>query len=324
MSFPEKNQRVCSMLDHVHWNNGQAHSSRREFVCKGILSFVLLSGLYPWRNCPANEAAPFSFSGVDVFRRIVKAAKAGKWGSLPIGELMGKIARELEGTPYLGGTLDKSVDSEICTINLNALDCVTFFECTLDLARMLKNGGTSEHDLLKEVRFTRYRGGLQGDYSTRLHYSTDWFYDNQEKGVVKILADLPGSEPFKQKVAFMSANPDKYKQLAAHPELLSKMRACEGAINKRKLTYVPSNKLALAESYLKTGDIVGACTNIAGLDIAHTGIVYRDSDGIAHFMDASSKKANMKVTIEEGPISAVFSNSKAWTGAMFARPLEIK
>jgi hypothetical protein len=64
------------------------------------------------------------------------------------------------------------------------------------------------------------------------------------------------------------------------------------------------------------------CTSQNGIDIAHTGLIYRDSEGVAHFMDASSGKSKMKVTIETGSISQSIAANKSWTGAMFARPLE--
>jgi hypothetical protein len=57
------------------------------------------------------------------------------------------------------------------------------------------------------------------------HYTTDWFVDNEEKGVVKILTpELPGAKPFTQKVGIMSQHPENYRQLAAHPELLRAIR----------------------------------------------------------------------------------------------------
>ncbi len=80
------------------------------------------------------------FEGQDVFTRIVNKASAENWNRLPIGELIGKIALELQGTPYVGFTLEASKDSEYCVVNLKGLDCVTFFEDALCLARMIKRG----------------------------------------------------------------------------------------------------------------------------------------------------------------------------------------
>jgi len=263
-----------------------------------------------------------ALKGEAVFGRITKKAKDNNWNKLPISELMGKIAQELVATPYVASTLELSSSDEICSANLEGLDCVTFFESTLDLARMIKKGKTKPTDLLAEIRRTRYREGRPGDYSSRLHYTTDWFVDNQEKGVVKILSDLPGSEDFKQRVGFMSEHPQSYPQLAANAALTNEIKQFEVAINKRHLKFVPIAKVAAIEPLLKTGDIVGVCTNIDGLDIVHTGLILRTEDGVAHFMDASSKKSNMKVTIEPGPISQSIKWSQNNTGAMFARPLE--
>jgi hypothetical protein len=46
-----------------------------------------------------------------------------------------------------------------------------------------------------------------------------------------------------------------------------------------------------------------------------------DDKNVPHFMDASSSKSKMKVTLEKGPISKDLAYGKN-TGAMFARPLE--
>src|SRR5208337_1204656 len=103
--------------------------------------------------------------GQDVFSRILKKSAAENWRQLPIGELIGRIALEFKGTPYVGFTLELSPDSESCVVNLNGLDCVTFFEDSLCLARMIKRGKRSPEDLLAEVRTTRYRGGRIGDFT---------------------------------------------------------------------------------------------------------------------------------------------------------------
>ncbi len=92
------------------------------------------------------STSPGTFRGENKLNRILKEAEAEKWRVLPIGELMGKIAAELEGTPYVSGTLELSADNEICSANLDALDCVTFVETTLALARMIKKGGRTPAD----------------------------------------------------------------------------------------------------------------------------------------------------------------------------------
>jgi len=304
--------------------------SRRIFLASLITSFATVStgGFSVSEGMPNARPGKDVFGGEDVFRggdvfqRILVKATERQWNTLPIGVLMGKIARELEGTPYVANTLEVSPEHESCVVDLTGLDCVTFFETTLGFARMLKKGGRTPADLFKEVRFTRYRGGKLGDYSSRLHYTSDWFWDNQKKGVVTLLSQLPGAETFSQKVGFITSHPESYRQLVSDPHLVPKIKRQEKIINSRNLEYIPMDKLASVEPFLKTGDIVGVCTNQTGLDISHTGLILCDAQGVAHFMDASSKKSKMMVTIEPGPISQTLNWSKNLTGATFARPLE--
>jgi hypothetical protein len=301
-------------------------NSRRAFLrhfAAGTVGLLFASSIGPVLGAETEQKIE-AFKGREIFDRVLAKALSEKWEALPIGETMGHIAKELEGTPYVGFTLELSKDSEICSVNLTGLDCVTFFEDTLDFARMLKKGGRTPDDLLKEVAFTRYRGGVVGDFTSRLHYTTDWFFDNQQKKVVKILApDLPGNEPFTQKVGIMSEHPENYRQLAAHPDLIPKIREYENQINARRMKFIPMANLKQAQDHLQTGDIVGVATTEPGIDIAHTGLIYKDDAGVPHFMDASSSKRKMKVTIEPGPISESLNWSKKLTGAIFARPLDV-
>jgi hypothetical protein len=268
----------------------------------------------------AYAAGQFAFKGEKIFNRIRDKAVAAKWGTLPINEVMGKVAQELLGIPYKGGTLDLSLDQEIPSVDFTGLDCVTFVEITLAFARILKMGRSTAQDLLREIAFIRYRKGTPGDYATRLHYTSDWFYDNAQKGIIELLDNFPGLETFRNKVGFMSGHPDSYGQLKAHPDLIPEIRQQEESINSRALKFMPMAKLASIEHLLRTGDIIGVCADIPGLDIAHMGLVYRAEDGIPHFMDASSLKRNMRVTIEPGPIHKALSWSNTLTGVMIARP----
>jgi hypothetical protein len=299
-------------------------TSRRELLRRttlGTFGLLAASAVGSAFGAPVADKTQ-AFKGDDIFAKLLKQAKAGNWGALPIGECMKRVAMSLEGTPYVAFTLELDKDNEICCVNLGGLDCVTFFEDTLDFSRMLKKGGDSPEAMLAEVQFTRYRGGKMTDFTSRLHYTNDWMYDNEKKGVVKILApELPGSAPFTQKVGIMSAKPKNYRQLAAHPEMVPAIKRFEDEINARPTKFVPTDKLAAAQSHLKSGDIVGIATTEPGIDIAHTGLVIVDDKGVPHFMDASSSKKKMKVTFEPGPISESLKYGKN-TGAVFARPLE--
>lgn len=290
-------------------------NSRRKFLTIVSLLVTTFSVSMPVWSLPGEV-----FQGRDVFNRILSKSKSENWRALPIGELMGKIAKELAGTPYKSKTLEVSIDGEVCVVNLSGLDCVTFYENVLGFARMIKKGGHTPDDLLSEVKSTRYRSGIIGDFTSRMHYLSDWFHDNEERHIVRVLSDLPGTEILPTKISFMGRNPSSYPQLVKHPELVAKIKQQEDSINTRPLKFVPVNKIASVESYLKTGDIVAICTKIDGLDVAHTGLVIRTGDGVAHFMDASSRLS--KVTLEPGSLSQAISRIKSWTGVIIARPLE--
>jgi len=62
---------------------------------------------------------------VAVLGEIQRAARAEQWVSLPIGERTVRVAEFFLGTPYVGGTLDKDPETEVCTVVLDGLDCVT-------------------------------------------------------------------------------------------------------------------------------------------------------------------------------------------------------
>ena len=299
--------------------------TRREFLKLagfGTLGFLSSSALV--RSSVWLQEAYRQFDGQDILIRILNKSTSDNWSQLPIGDLMGKIAMELRGIPYKGFTLELSKDLEYCVVNLKGLDCVTFFEDTLCMARMIKKGRSSSDDLLNEVQFTRYRGGRISSYPSRLHYTTDWFVDNEEKGVVKIITpELPGAEPFTQKVGIMSQHPEMYRQLATHPQYVAEIRLIEDKINARTLKYLPMDKLADAEHLLKTGDIIGVSTMEEGIDIAHTGLVIIDEEGVPHFMDASSARSRMQVTVEP-EISKCLNWSHKLTGIMVARPQEVR
>lgn len=264
---------------------------------------------------------PKSFTGDKVFQQLLATASQRNWNALPMGELVGAIGLELRGTPYVGATLEIYDDREICSVNLLGLDCVTFFESALGFARMLKKGGDDAAAFLDQVTYTRYRNGRLSDYTSRLHYTTDWFYDNESKGVVRgITRDLPGAEPFTNKVSFMSTHPESYRQLKADPKLVPVIAETEQQINSRSMSYVPKNKVAAVESRLQTGDIVGITTTINGIDCSHTGLCYRDEKGVLRLLHASLTKK--EVTLDE-PLHKYLAGVSKHTGIMVVRPVEV-
>ena len=145
---------------------------------------------------------PFSkvFRGESQFDRLVRIAERDGWRSLPLGERTVAVGEALLGTPYASFTLEIDSHTESPSVNLNGVDCWTYFEIALGFARMLelKPGSYTPEDLLAMIELDRYRGGrCDGKYTSRLHYLEDWIYDNERRGLVQNLTRSLGGVPMR-------------------------------------------------------------------------------------------------------------------------------
>src|SRR5262245_4452684 len=102
----------------------------------------------------------------------------------PIGEVMVAIGTSFLKTPYLAHSLE-APGPEALVMNLRGLDCVTFVENTLALSRCTKLGQYNYEQDRMQLQLIRYRGGKIDGYPSRLHYFSDWIFDNAEKKVVR-------------------------------------------------------------------------------------------------------------------------------------------
>ena len=255
-------------------------------------------------------------SGGDVLSKIIARAEREAWSEIPTGELMGLIGKEFLGVPYVGGTLE-GAGPEVCRLDLGGLDCVTYFENALGIARMIQVHGDSIQDLMNEITYTRYRGGELDGYISRLHYTAEWISDNIKKNVVKDITSDLGGVPLDIHVDFMSKHPQYYTPLKNDPALVKRIAKIEASINATPRTYIPKGKIRAIESQLQTGDIIAVATSKKGLDYAHTGMILR-KDGVSHFMHAST--THKKVLIDK-PIGEYVAGVKAHTGITAVRPL---
>jgi len=235
----------------------------------------------------------------------------------PTSVLMVKLGTYFEGTPYAAHTLEKG-DEEQLVVNLRGLDCTTLVENCLALAKTIQSGDHTFKQFTKELKNVRYRSGKIDGYPSRLHYTTDWIFDNQQKKLVRNLSKEIGATPYPKEINFMSAHPDSYRQLKDSSHLVEIIAQKENDINSRQHFYIPEEKLAEVEDQLMDGDIVGITTGIEGLDISHMGILVRKA-GRIHLLHASSSEE--KVVLSEETLEEYLLSSKSATGIMVARPL---
>ncbi len=239
-----------------------------------------------------------------------------KLSEKPISEIISEVGRSFLETPYEAFSLEKEGEEQL-VIHLTGLDCTTFLENTLTLSRCIKKQKTSFEDYQKELTFIRYRDGKLNEYPSRLHYFSDWIFNNTHKGIVKDVTKEIGGEPIKFNVFFMSKNPDKYKHLTETPAFISTISKQEKAINKRQYYFVPKEKVEQMESKIQNGDLIAITTNIPGLDIGHVGIAVKESDGRIHFLHAPL--SGSKVQISEKPLPEYLAAVKKHTGIVVLR-----
>jgi hypothetical protein len=263
---------------------------------------------------------PESDTNESICKAKFEFAASHKLQKRPINEVMSEIGRSFIGIDYAANTIE-APGKEQLIVNLQTLDCVTFYENTLVLARCIKKGAMTFDDYRKELQFVRYRGGIIDGYPSRLHYTTDYFFDNEKKGVLKDITRQIGGISYKKKINFMTAHPESYPRLQENPEFIQAIRAIEQKISRRTLCHIPKEKVKNAASKIKDGDIIGITAKIEGLDCSHTGIAVRQG-GKLHLMHAPIP--GTKVQITELPLWEYLAKIKKDAGIIVARPSEPK
>ncbi|MBK7157541.1 MAG: DUF1460 domain-containing protein [Ignavibacteria bacterium] len=240
---------------------------------------------------------------------------------LPLNEVIAEVGKTFMGTPYVAGTLDQNPAGESVVVSITGLDCVTFVENCLIFSRLIKEGKTNFDDYMKELEKIRYRDGVNNGYSSRLHYFTDWIYDNEQKGIVKDITKEAGGIEYPKTINFMTTHRGSYNQMTNDEDNYSKIGDVENSINSREHFYIPKDRIADHYENMQTGDIVGLTSALEGLDIAHTGFVYKDG-GKTYLMHASLKNKQVEISSVE-LMDYLMSNPKQ-TGIVIARVTDIK
>lgn len=251
-----------------------------------------------------------------IFNSIIQKAKIQKWHQLDINNIVTNVAIEFLATPYVGNTLDQNL-KETCTVNLNGLDCVTFFENSLNIARIIKSEKYSYDDFINSLTFTRYRDGKLSDYSSRLHYTSDWIVNNIKKNVIIDICETMNTQIYNPNVYYMSQNPDKYLQLKNDTILVDKIKEIEQNINKQTIYFIPKDQIIKYKSKIKSGDIIAILTSFSGLDYSHVGLAYIENNNI-RFLHASSSKKQVILDIN---LIDYLQNKKNDIGISVLRPI---
>jgi hypothetical protein len=234
--------------------------------------------------------------------------------SKPINEIAIAVGRHLLGTPYVASTLEIAGEEQL-VVDLSGLDCTTFLENVIVFSRLAKQGKYRFDDFTQELELLRYRNGERDAYPSRLHYFTDWIYDNQEKGLISDVSEEIGGKPYEKHINFMSTHRSAYKQLADE-SFYSAIQQAETDLNTHEYHYLPKAELRALESGIRDGDLIAITTSITGLDVVHKGFAIW-KNGRVHLFHASS--TNKKVEISEKPLAEYLAGNKSQSGVIVCR-----
>ncbi len=278
------------------------------------------------RTLPAAEHLPQSttFIGQARFQQIVAQAQAQNWAALPMGARVAQFGLAMRGTRYVAWTLEIDDRIESPSANFNGLDCWTFFEVALGLARMVakRQRSYSPSDLLRQIEWTRYRGGVcRGHYLDRIHYLDEWYTDNAARGSIRnVTRDVgPVVRLSGRANDEMSLNPRLYRYLRHNPALVPAMRQIESRLERVPFHFIPKHQVAACEPRIQSGDIIGIVTNRQHVFCSHVGLALRTADGVCRLMHAS---LTQKKVVVDKSIHEYLNSVNNHAGIVVGRPRE--
>jgi len=218
------------------------------------------------------------------------AAHVKPYQNEPVSTLMVETAKFFIGTPYVAHTLEKN-EEEALVINLREFDCTTFVESCISLAITMKSGNPSFLNFANTLQQLRYRKGYIDGYTSRLHYMSDWVYENERAGIFEDISPSAGGTNMRKEINFMSTHADAYPHLKNNQENIHKIKNIEASITKRSdYVTVPSQIIPSITDKIDSGDIILFATDINGLDYSHVGIAFWENGSLSFIHASSSKK----------------------------------
>ena len=114
-----------------------------------------------------------------------------------------------------------------------------------------------------------------------------------------------------------------YRYLAANKSLLGPLARMEADVSSRPLYEIPKSNVKKIEPKLRSGDIIGIVSRDRGgmRSTSHVGLALRTSDGVLHFMHASSPSNSGRVVVDS-ELSKYLYRYGTDTGILVARPLK--
>lgn len=259
-----------------------------------IITLIITS--LPYCKGANNDDIFFTNSDKIIFNELIE--KLTQLPKMSKGELMVTVAKEFIGTPYVAGSIE--VIPETLSAYLHQTDCILFVESCLAITELISHWETGNQlptfdEYCQKIKLMRYRNGIINGYSSRLHYTSEWILQNEQRGILKEYSSDYGERSY-QSFYFMSSHPESYKQLKESPQEVAKIKEVEESLTRQTKIYtIAPEKIKYISDEIKDGDIICFVSTVKGLDIAHVGIAYHDNGNLTFIHASSSAK---KVIIE--------------------------
>ncbi|MDD4778315.1 MAG: DUF1460 domain-containing protein [Fermentimonas sp.] len=267
-------------------------------------------------NSAAQQSAVYLNEDRHIFNDYIEYIKP--WSADSKKKILEKTATYFIGKPYVANTLDKS-EVEVLTVNLREFDCFTYVETVIALTLTVNAVEPTFDTFMDELQSIRYRGNEISGYQSRLHYTIDWIFENNKKGILKNISGEIGGEKDDKVINFMSEHRSSYNQIKSDDNIFNEIVNIENQINSREgFYYLPKEKIGITEPLIPHMSVVCFTTSIEGLDVTHVGFAFRN-EGELKFIHASS--IINEIVIDEQTLSDYCNNRKSCTGVIIAKVL---
>jgi cell wall-associated NlpC family hydrolase len=296
-------------------------ASRRDFLRATAL---LVGSLGLPIRLPRRSSDP-DLERLNAWVGVLRAARLSR-ATVPVGLAAIRVGELAAGSPYQAGSLDeylsrggRPTDLEPLVLSLSHFDCVTLVESCLAVARVAARYAKPSWERFgQEIQRMRYRGGQRLDYSSRLHYFSEWISDGQRRGLVRDLGLDLGAIPDSRPLRFMTEHRSSYPALADGEEFRH-IQDIEQRLDDRPRQVIPTERIEEVADRIRSGDVLAFATETPGLDVSHAAFAHRGTDGVLRVLHAPLSGGVVEISrlTLPGYVKAI----RHATGILVARPL---
>jgi hypothetical protein len=231
------------------------------------------------------------------------------------GAYLARAAALQHGVGYEKTIAPPAPGPEALRLAVDRFECVSFIESSLAVARCGFAGNPTAGCFAREIEASRYRGGINSGYASRLHYFVDWIYDNEARGRLRNLTAELGGRPVGMEFFYVS----RHLRGAELAGLRRAVAATEDSLSARPHSVLARGEAAALRSRLEDGDLVAFVRDRPGMLVHHAGFAYRVGGSI-RLLHASSYHGRVVITPDD--VSSYLLRRPERTGVIVARPLE--